>query len=346
MGMRMVLAAAVAALLSTSAFAQERSSPLPSHLPLKTEACFGRAYDADYLQQHPKQRVTCFHLFRDFQVDKTAEDPPISSGTFLEQDGEGASVGLMAYVGFRDRPSVYSNWLSCRKNTEDNAIRCGVDCDGGGFKISAKDITLKDMALLVENEGFVVTGGCGANEDDQEQRDFVRPENEDAQFVLDPKPVAECAAIRDLLKPIWAKLGAPIRERLSKNDAVCFTRSYDTAHLAKHPQQTVKRIAVLKPQGGKMLFDQHIYELTFRVELKNGKKLMKKTTCQPSKYAYGCTHDPAMDTQEDFYLTRAGGNEIMLRDKRARLEKLFGAGLGADDRTFRLSSSPANACRF
>jgi hypothetical protein len=95
-----------------------------------------------------------------------------------------------------------------------------------------------------------------------------------------------------------------------------------------------------------MLHDAHIYELTFRVELKNGRKLSKKTTCQPSKYAYGCTHDPALDTVEDFYLTRAGDNEIMLRDKRARLEKLFGATLGADDRTFKLSVSPADACRF
>jgi hypothetical protein len=248
----------------------------------------------------------------------------------------------MAYVRFRDKPGLFTNWLSCGKSTDGKGIRCGVECDGGGFRISAKD-----MALLVENDGFVVTGGCGANEDDQERRDFVRPGEADKEFVLDPRPLAECTAIRDSLKPMWAKLGAPIRERLAKSGAVCFSRSYDAAHLVKHPQQTVKRIAVLKPQRGKAMFgDQQIYELTFRVELKNGKKLTKKTTCQPSKYAYGCTHDPAMDTQEDFYLTRAGDNEIMLRDKRARLEKLFDASLGTDDRTFRLSASPANACQF
>jgi hypothetical protein len=344
--MRGAVVVAFIVALSGAVGAQERSSPLPSHLPLQKEACFGRTYDADYLQRNPKQRVTRFHLFRDFAIDKTAESPPLSASEFLERDGEGGTIGLTAYVGFRDKPGVFTNWLSCGKSSDGAGVRCGVECDGGGFKIGAKDITLKDMALLVENQGFVVTGGCGANEGDQERRDFVEPGEADRQFVLDPLPVGQCTAIRDSLKPTWASLGAPIRERLTKNGAVCFSRNYDAAHLAKHPKQTVKRIAVLKPQGGKMLHGAHIYELTFRVELKDGRKVTKKTTCQPSKYAYGCTHDPALDTQEDFYLTRAGDNEILLRDKRARLEKLFGAALGADDRTFRLSASPAGACRF
>jgi hypothetical protein len=339
--MRGAVVTAFIAALSSAAVAQERSSPMPSHLPLKTEACFGRIYDADHLRQNPKQRVTRFHLFRDFTVDKTAESPPLSAGEFRERDGEAGSVGLTAYIGFRDKPGVFTNWLGCGKSSDGKGVHCGVECDGGGFRIGARD-----TALVVENEGFVVTGGCGANEDDQERRDFVKPGEADRRFVLNPLPLAQCTAIRDSLKPAWASLGAPIRERLGKNSAVCFSRSYDAAHLATHPQQTVKRIAVLKPQGGKMLYDAHTYELTFRVELKDGRKLTKKTTCQPSKYAYGCTHDPALDTQEDFYLTRAGDSEILLRDKRARLEKLFGAGLGADDRTFRLSASPAGACHF
>lgn len=340
--MRAFLIAAFVAALSGFAVAQESAPVLPSHFPPKVDACFGKTYDAEYLQQNPKQRVTRFHLFHDFTVDKTAEDPPITAGAFADQ--EGADVGLMAYVSFRDKPGVFSNWLSCRKE-DTGAIRCGVECDGGGFKISAKDPSLKDLALLVENEGFVVTGGCGASEDDQERRDFVQPGEADKQFVLDPQPIPQCAAIRDTLKPVWAKLGPPIRERLANKDPVCFSRSYDAAHLAKHPQQTVKRIAVLK-RSGKPQPDAFYYELTFRVELKNGRKYAKKTTCGRSKYALGCTHDPKYDTSEDFYLTRAGDKDILLRDKRARLEKLFGVAFGTDDRIFRLSASPANTCQF
>ena len=53
-------------------------SPLPSHLPLKTEACFGKAFDAEHLKQNPKQRVTRFHVFRDFTADMTTEEEPLS----------------------------------------------------------------------------------------------------------------------------------------------------------------------------------------------------------------------------------------------------------------------------
>ncbi len=43
---------------------------------------------------------------------------------------------------------------------------------------------------------------------------------------------------------------------------------------------------------------------------------------------------------------RAGGNDIMLRDRRGRLSDLFMAKLGTDDRIFKLSAQPASACTF
>ena len=57
----------LASLLGTtgSAVSQEpHSSPLPTYLPLKKEACFGRVYEAKHLAQNPKQRVTSFHVAR------------------------------------------------------------------------------------------------------------------------------------------------------------------------------------------------------------------------------------------------------------------------------------------
>ena len=337
----LVLAATVPALSPARSEEVKRFSPIPSHLPLGVEACFGRVYDAAHLRKHPKQRVTAFHLFRDFTVDGNAEDPPISSGTFKDGDGEGGSVGLSAYVSFRDRPGVFSNWLGCQPG-RNGGVRCGVECDGGGFKLRGSG-----AALLVENEGFVVTGGCGASEDENEQRDFVKPGADDKVFRLDPKPVATCAAVRDTLKPKWASLGAPIRQRLERSEPLCFSRSYDAAHLARHPQQTVRRIAVFKAAGSKPVFEEtSTYELTFRIERKDGQKFEKKTTCSAEKYAYACTHDPKMDTQQDFFLTRAGNDQVMLRDRRGRLNDMFGVRLGTDDRMFRLPTALASACEF
>ena len=83
----------------------------------------------------------------------------------------------------------------------------------------------------------MVVGGCGASEDEEEQSDNVKPGADDKVFRLDKKPIAECRALEDSRKPAWAALGAPLRERLNRDEAVCFARSYDAAHLAKHPQQ-------------------------------------------------------------------------------------------------------------
>jgi hypothetical protein len=88
------------------------------------------------------------------------------------------------------------------------------------------------------------------------------------------------------------------------------------------------------------------YELTFRVETRDGKTFEQKTDCAPDNYAYGCQPKVPMDADRYFYLTRAGNNEVLLRDKHALLNKLFATTLGADDRVFRLKTEPAKACQF
>jgi hypothetical protein len=318
----------------------ERASPLPSHLPLGKEACFGRVYDPAHLKAHPKQRVTSFYLLRDFTPDDSKEMPQATREKMIAEDGQGGGVPVMAYVRFRDRPGLFFNGLNCRKY--ESSIRCDIDCDGGGFLLKPSG-----DSLLLENEGFVVVGGCGASEDEEEQSDNVKPGADDRVFRLDKKPIAECRALEDSRKPAWAALGAPLRERLNRDEAVCFSRSYDAAHLTRHPQQLVRRIAVLKVKGENPGADDFpSYNLVFRAELKNGKKVEKKTSCGADQYAFACTHDAAMDTARDFYLTRAGKDHIMLRDRRGAMNKMFGTSLGNDDRIFRLQQTQAQACEF
>lgn len=332
-------AAALAVLAAGAAHAQGKSSPLPSHLPLGTEACFGRSYDAAHLAKHPQQRVTSFHLFRDFTPDPSKETPQSTPEQLRSEDGEGG-IHVTAFVRFRDRPGLYFNGLQCSRS--DGTVHCGIECDGGGFRLRGSG-----PSLLLDNQGFVVVGGCGASEDEQEQRDFVSPGADDKVFRLDPRPLAECRALEDSRKPAWAKLGPPIRERLAREGDVCFARSYDAAHLAKHPQQLVRRIAVLKAADSKAENpDWPSYELIFRIETRAGKRYEKKTNCSVDNYAFACMHDPQLDMQRDFYLTRAGTHAIMLRDRRGTLEDLFDAPLGSDDHFFRLMEQDAAACRF
>ena len=340
---RIVSGLALVIAMSCAVHAQEvqRVSPLPGQLPLGQEACFGRVYDAAHLKKHPKQRVTAFHLFRDFTPDPNKETVVESRDELIKIDGENG-FRVTAYVRFRDRPGLFFNGLFCSQSSEGDKVRCGIECDGGGFYMKGAG-----KSLLLENQGFVVIGGCGASEDEAEQADFVKPGADDKVFRLDPLPIAQCRALEDSLKPAWAALGSPLRERLNRDDAVCFSRTYDAAHLRKHPQQTVRRIAVLKSKGERPADgDFPVYKLTFRAELKNGKTVERTTTCAPDQYAYACTQDERSDTARDFYLTRAGDDHVMLRDRRGVLSKMFDAKLGSDDRIFRLQQSPAETCAF
>jgi hypothetical protein len=319
-------------LTATSAAAQDRSSPLPSHLPLGKEACFSYSFDRDQLRAKPRQRVTAITLFRDLTPDDLSEEEPRSGAEIREADGNSGSIAITAMVTMRGQPQPYANTLFCSRDLK-GGVRCGVECDGGSFKLRPD----KD-ALIIENDGFILQGGCG----DPEQKIFLDPKPDDRVFRIEPKPVEFCQQLRDLRRPAYTTTGTPLRVRLSTEQPVCFSREYDAKHLARHPQQTVKRIAVLKAAGK----PDSVQELTFRVELKNGRKLAKKTTCYASRYAYACTHNPDFDTAQDFFLTRDGGDAIMLRDAKGKLVELFGTKLGSDDRTFRLSASPVAACDF
>ena len=318
---------------------EAKSSPLPSHLPLRTEACFGRVYDAAHLASHPKQRVTGFHLSREFKSDPYSEYEPMPEAEMKDVDGENGNVIVTAYVRFRDRKGVYSNGLSCHK-TDNGKTMSGVDCDGGSFLLRPQG-----QSLLLENNGFVVVGGCGASEDEQENEEHVSPGADDKLFRLDAKPVAACMAERAAMAPAWAKLGTPLRVRFQQQETVCFNRSYDSAHLAGHPEQTVKRIAVLKSKASRPDPADVTYYLSFLVETRDGRRIERRAHCLAGRYAYECQPDGPLDADRYFYLSRAADNDVFLRDRHGLLGKLFKVKLGSDDKVFRLKQSPAEACR-
>jgi hypothetical protein len=321
------------------ACAQDRKfSPLPNFLPLGTEACFGRIYDAEHLRRHPKQRITSFHILRDFAPDQDLETETSSREDMLNRDGTDGFIDLTTYVRLRDRDAVYSNYFRCHRG-EGGVVQCGIECDGGSFALRPSR-----GALVVENQGFVVIGGCGASDEQQDNAVYVQRGVDDKTFRLNKRPLLECAALQHAQRPIWAKLGRRLRERFAAHGALCLTRAYDAAHLAAHPQQTVKRIAVLKIA----VTSDHSppqYNLLFRAELKDGQRMEAKTNCWPDGYAYACTHDMEVDAHPSFYLTRAADG-VMLRDRKGNLGALFKSKLGSDDKMFRLAASPASACEF
>ncbi|WP_315835518.1 hypothetical protein [Bradyrhizobium prioriisuperbiae] len=320
------------------AHADEKSSPLPTQMPIGQQACFGRDYDANHLASHPKQRVTSLYLFRDFTPDTNSEFEPDSPDSLRENDGVDGRIGINAYVRLRDRKGVYSNSFSCSKS-DSGGVSCAIDCDGGSFRLKSAGESL-DLA----NEGFVVVGGCGSSEEDDNKREDVRPGVDDKQFRLSPQPLAACIAIRDTQRPAYAARGAPIRQRLAATGALCFTKSYDTAHLTSYPQQQIRRVAVLKTATD--ADNAPSYRLSFRIELRNGDRREKSAHCYPDGYTYLCTSDTDHDGAHEFYLTRAGDNDIMLRDRRGAMTAMLKAKVGVDDKIFKLRQAPEADCGF
>lgn len=327
--------------LTAPCIAQDVKSPLPSHFPLREETCFGRVYDAQHLANHPKQLVTSFHLFHDLNPDQNTEDEPQSREELLKGDGENGAISLSTFVRFKNRKGLYWNVLNCN-NFDGKGMRCSIDCDGGSFEGKPQQ-----QSLMITNHGFVLIGGCGASEEESEHPVFFSPGVDDKTFRLEPLPVAQCAALREALKPAYAKMGAPLRVRFAKEEGACFSRVYDDAHLRKNPQQTVKRIALVKVAGGKDVHkDAPGYDLTFRIETKDGKKFTQSAKCYPDRYAYTCPVKAENDSAHDFYITRAGDNALMIRDRAGKLRDFFGAKLGSDDRLFKLEAATASACEF
>jgi hypothetical protein len=330
-------------ILTAAALAQEeRQSPLPSHLPLGKEVCFGRVYDDAHLKRHPRQLVTSLHIFRDLDPDQNTEDEPLTREEILKSDGDSNSVNVSAFVRFKNRKGVFWNALNCNKSADGKFTRCAIDCDGGSFGLAPRQ-----KNLILTNNGFVLIGGCGASEEEHENQLIFLPGADDKTFLIEPLPVAQCAALRDAVKPAFAKMGSALRVRFAKEEASCYSRTYDDAHLKTNPQQTVRKIAMLKAAGGKDIHkDAPGYDLTFRIETKDGKKFTQVAKCYPDRYAYTCPVIAEADTQKDFYVTRAGENAVTIRDRAGKFSTFFNTKLGNDDRLFKLEAAAASACEF
>ncbi len=343
MQIRTLAAALIAfAALTAPGMAQTPAPLLPSHFPPGKEVCYGRVYDSTHLAKRPKQLVTSLHIFRDLDPDQNTEDEPQTREELLKNDSESGSMNVSAYVRFKNRKGIFWNALNCNPSTDGKLTRCAIDCDGGSFGLQSRQ-----QNLILTNFGFVLVGGCGASEEEHENQVHFLPGADDKTFLLEPLPLAQCTTLREAVKPSFAKMGTALRVRFAKEEASCYARSYDDAHLKKNPQQTVRRIAMLKAAGGKDVHkDAPGYDLKFHIETKDGRKFTQSAKCYPDRYAYTCPVVAEFDTQKDFYVARAGDNALTIRDRTGKLGTLFNTRLGDDDRLFRLEASAASACEF
>jgi hypothetical protein len=382
------LAAAATLLLSAGAFLDSpgqcgsaRASWWPSSLAhakdltkmfeAEKEACFGRVYDQAHLKAHPQQKVTSIHVFRSLDDRKEAENwtPARRQERIDMLKSENPSVGVDAYVTFRDRKGYFYNSLSC-SDSSDEGVMCGIDCDGGSFVLKPGNAG----SIMLQNNGFVLIGGCG---EDIEQADqvYFTPGKDDKVFRLDKKPADVCRAEEQKTTPIRLGQGQPLRERFKPDEPFCYGRDYDAAHMAKHPQQKVASIRVGRldtAQERKETATMSASEwpgdvrVNVAMKMKAGAARNANYSCDPEVSNWKChitgpeTHNDTC-TERYFNLSRAPGENISLINRRDGLpidftcpntSKSQNAGddmdkrkTKSDDASFRLTKMPLEACR-
>jgi hypothetical protein len=119
--MRISLVIALTCLAASPAFAEEPSAANlygrdPGNTP--AYACFSKTFGPDWLKAHPDQNVTRLKVFAERRVDEgyTWDTPELE-------------------LTFRDSKANYRVSATC--SAENGVFSCGVDCEGGGFKMTA-----------------------------------------------------------------------------------------------------------------------------------------------------------------------------------------------------------------
>lgn len=236
---RIAVGAALGAALFVVGAALADDTPKLTELsPNGADACFGRVYDAAHLKAHPKQKVArIFFYYGHDPVSRPNEEP--------------STIGGAAYDGFltttvrgTKKPEWAAGW--CNRQSEDGKsgpIHCGMECDRTLASLKVDD----KGRLIVSNVQPDVYLDAGAEEElGAAQYNKQALGSEDDNFRLDPMPAATCKAEFARIDPIDPALGAPLRERLKPDQAFCYGRDYDAAHLKSHPDQVTQSIRVFR----------------------------------------------------------------------------------------------------
>lgn len=147
--------------------------------PKTTYACFVRAYDAEHLAKHPKQKVSAMKLL------VTAEHPP---------DDKVTNYSFRLGVKYRHRPGDFDSSGSCSHVIAENTggeirLGCGVDCDGGGLDVA---VSRDDKSAVIRLESIRI---WLHNKPDEDAEHSLVAGADDKVFRLDRADVRECASL-------------------------------------------------------------------------------------------------------------------------------------------------------
>ena len=156
----------------------------------------------------------------------------------------------------------------------------------------------------------------------------------------------ECRAVGAQVKPAFVKDLAPLRQRIATLGWRCLNRSYDKAHLAKHPKQKVTNISVAiggPARADRPSLDEYpstLLDVTLSFRLRNGDVKSRAVQCRAFEYEFSC--------DGGFRLRRRDGASALLvageYTEAGKAPTMLDTKLGGDDALFRLDAETHDDC--
>jgi hypothetical protein len=314
--------------------------------PQGAERCYV-AEIADGVRK-PGQTLTSFMLYRLLRPDPAREEIDASIEEAMARDRLAMRVQWVAVLArFKGPDGFYHQTVSCRDNDEAaGQFTCNRECDGGGFAGRPRG-----NGLIADFDsgfgGLSLESACDPDEEGRDRR--MRPEEAGGSVVLERRPIAGCLAADIAARPHYALDPMPLRERIAVSGWRCLHRTYDRAHLRKHPEQLVTALAVaidgpVRVETGADGWRTTILDITLALKLRDGMKASRQVRCMADAYQFRCGDEFRLrrrDGASALLLAGAYGGEI---ERSGQPPQLNGLTLGADDTVFRLDARTEGSC--
>ncbi len=343
--MRHLSIAAILLLGTTAALAQDQPAVPPevqAIFPLNADSCYAaRVSPAD---MKPKQKLTEFYLYRLYDPNPALEEVQLPRDQAIAYFSKPETANWTDLAArFSDTPYLYTQSLACWVSGETGRqVFCGVECDGGSFKLDHDGAGL--AANFDSGGGLSLNQSCGEPDDEGYDR-WMTASDAGRTVALQKVPASVCSKIERAARPAFAADPVPLRERIAMLGWRCLSRSYDKAHLAKHPKQKVTSIAVAIKEAPRTTapdneYPETLLDVSLSFNLRDGKVKSRAVQCRASQYEFFC--------EGGFRLRRRDASSAWLAageytDKNSP-PVMIDTTLGSDDALFRLDGGTQVDC--
>lgn len=355
--MRLRLAATLLALTAHPCLAQPLLSPqMAAVFPLGEDYCYvARPKPAD---MQSEQKLVEFFLYHSHDPNPTLEEVQMPREDAIASQAVNYSAYGLAWPRVLARlagePFLYSQTLSCAVDPlEGGEPYCGVDCDGGGFRVEKTEDGFD--AVFDKDSGRVsLNRSCEVGDDDSIPRQMSAAEA-GGVIRLVKSPMGDCLALDRIARPAFAKDPISLRERIARSGWHCLKYKSGEAHLLEPPQQEVTALAIsikgpARVDESKSDYPVTLLDLSLNLKLRSGETKNGESRCRAYGYQFYCAGG--------FRLRRLDDRSAMLvvgrllddlpptpeRQDAKNPPALFNKALGNDDKVFRLDASTDARC--